>query len=69
MSSKARQSQQQWLVDQAIAQQTLEGLKVPQDIVEMLNFVADNKLTCDDVLKKAYEKFSDGQILIPRPLP
>jgi hypothetical protein len=58
-----------WAVQQAIASLKLEGLEAPVDVVEDLNQIIQGQMTLADGLKRAYDRFSNDQILQPRPLP
>jgi len=53
-------------VEHAIAQQTLEGLIVPQAALDDLRRVAYGEITTSDALRNAHARFTNVEILQPR---
>lgn len=53
-------------VAHAIAQQELEGLKVPEAAVADLERVARGEIDTDDIIRNIYRRFGNGQIFRPR---
>ncbi len=52
-------------VAHAIAQQELEGLKVPESTVADLRRVARGEINTDDVIRNIYRRFNHVPILRP----
>jgi len=52
-------------MDHAIAQQTLEGLTVPQAALDDLRRVAYGEITTSDALRNAHARFAHVEILHP----
>lgn len=55
-------------VENAVAQQRLEGLEVPQETIEDLRRVAHGEINIEEGIKNAYRRFANAQVLKPRPL-
>ena len=53
-------------VDDAVAQQELEGLTVPAETVEDMRKIARGEMSNDDLIKKLYSRFPNVPILKPR---
>ena len=58
--------QRQRAIVNAIAQQELEGLKVPAQVIVDMQNVARGELSTDDVIRKIYSRFPDVEIFKPR---
>lgn len=56
-------------VENAIAQQRLEGLEVPPDVVEDMMRSARGEITIQEGISNTLRKFGHGQIRGNRPLP
>lgn len=56
-------------VENAVAQQRLEGLEVPPEVIEDLKRAARGEIDIADGIRNTYEKFARGQVRGPRPLP
>ena len=56
-------------VENAVAQQQLEGLEVPSDVIENMKRAARGEIAIEDGIQRTYEKFAHGEIRGPRPLP
>jgi Antitoxin VbhA len=54
-----------WMVENAIAQQRLEGLEPSHEVISDLEQVAKGKISIDDVIANIGKRFRDGQILRP----
>ena len=56
-------------VENAIAQQKLEGLEVPPDIIEQMNRAARGEIEIEEGISNTITKFTNGKIRRTRPLP
>lgn len=56
-------------VDNAVAQQRLEGLEVPSDVIENMKRAARGEMAIEDGIQCTYEKFAHVEVRWPRPLP
>ncbi len=56
-------------VENAVAQQWLEGLEVPPDVIEEMKRAARGEIKIEDGIRNSYEKFAHGEVRGPRPLP
>ncbi|MBK8534141.1 MAG: hypothetical protein IPL59_02910 [Candidatus Competibacteraceae bacterium] len=56
-------------VENAVAQQWLEGLEVPADVIEELRRAARGEIEIEDGIRNAYKKFAHGKVRGPRSLP
>ena len=56
-------------VAHAIAQQELEGLKVPESTVDDLRRAARGEIDTEEVIRNIYRRFNHVPILQPRPRP
>lgn len=56
-------------VENAIAQQRIEGLEVPPDVIEQMKRAARGEIEIEDGIRNTYEKFAHGEVRGPRPLP
>ena len=55
-----------YAVDDAVAQQELEGLKVPAETVEDMRKIARGEMSSDDLIRKLYSRFPNVPIFKPR---
>ena len=55
-----------YAVDDAIAQQELEGLTVPAETVEDMRKIARGEMSSDDLIRKLYSRFPNVPIFKPR---
>jgi hypothetical protein len=53
-------------VTHAIAQQELEGLRVPAETVEDMRRIARGDMSNDDLIRKLYSRFPNVPIFTPR---
>ncbi len=53
-------------VTHAIAQQELEGLRVPAETVEDMRRIARGEMSNDDLIRKLYSRFPNVPIFKPR---
>ncbi|MBX3321121.1 MAG: antitoxin VbhA family protein [Nitrospira sp.] len=53
-------------VDDAVAQQALEGLTVPAETVEDMRKIARGEMSSDDLIRKLYNRFPNVPIFQPR---
>ncbi len=53
-------------VDDAVAQQALEGLTVPAETVEDMRKIARGDMSSDDLIRKLYNRFPNVPIFQPR---
>ena len=53
-------------VDDAVAQQALEGLTVPAETVEDMRRIARGEMSSDDLIRKLYNRFPNVPIFQPR---
>ena len=53
-------------VDDAVAQQALEGLTVPAETVEDMRKIARGEMSSDDLIRKLYSRFPNVPIFQPR---
>ena len=56
-------------VENAIAQQRLEGLEVPPDIAEEMKRAARGEIDIEEGIRNTILKFTHDKIREPRPLP
>ena len=56
-------------VENAIAQQRLEGLEVPQDVVEEMKRAARGEIEIEEGIRNTLRKYTHGKIRGERPLP
>lgn len=55
-------------VENAIAQQRLEGLKVPTEVIEDLRRAARGEIAIEEGIRTIYAKFAHAEVRRPRPL-
>ena len=55
-------------VENAIAQQRLEGLIVPPEVIQDLRRAARGEISIEDGIRTIYEKFAHGEVRRSRPL-
>ncbi|MCP5127662.1 MAG: antitoxin VbhA family protein [Gammaproteobacteria bacterium] len=51
-------------VENAVAQQRLEGLEVPLDIIGEMQRAARGEIAIEDGIRSTYEKFAHGEIRV-----
>jgi len=56
-------------VENAIAQQRLEGLEVPPDVAEEMKRAARGEIDIEEGIRNTILKFTHDKIREPRPLP
>ena len=56
-------------VDNAIAQQMLEGLEVPPDVVEEMKRAARGEIEIEEGIRNTVRRFTHGKVRGERPLP
>ena len=56
-------------VENAVAQQRLEGLEVPQDIVEEMKRAARGEIEIEEGIRNTVRRFRHAKVRGPRPLP
>ncbi|MGO9018389.1 MAG: antitoxin [Syntrophobacteraceae bacterium] len=56
-------------VENAVAQQTLEGLEVPPDIVEEMKRAARGEIEIEEGIRNTVRRFTHGKVRGTRPLP
>ena len=56
-------------VENAVAQQRLEGLEVPPEVIEDMKRAARGEIDIADGIRNTYKKFAHGEVRGPRPLP
>jgi hypothetical protein len=69
MLSKQKINQNLRAVENAVAQQRVEGLEVPPDIIAEMQRAARGEIEIEDGIRATLRKFSHGKIRGPRPLP
>ena len=55
-----------YAVEDAVAQQELEGLKVPAETIEDMRKVARGEMSNHDLIRKLYSRFPNVPIFKPR---
>jgi len=56
-------------VENAVAQQTLEGLEVPPDVVEEMKRAARGEIGIEEGIRNAVRRFTHGKVRGTGPLP
>jgi hypothetical protein len=56
-------------VENAVAQQTLEGLEVPPDVVEEMKRAARGEIEIEEGIRNTVRRFTHGKVRGERPLP
>ncbi len=69
MPSRQETSRNLKAVDNAIAQQTLEGLEVPPDVVEEMKRAARGEIEIEEGIRNTVRRFTHGKVRGERPLP
>ena len=69
MPSEQKIKQNLRAVENAIAQQRLEGLEVPRDIIAEMQRAARGKIEIEEGIRDTIRKFAHGKIRGPRLLP
>jgi len=69
MPSKQKISRSLKAVENAVAQQRLEGLDVPPDVVEEMKRAARGEIEIEEGIRNTLHKFTHGKIRGAGPLP
>lgn len=69
MSEEQKISQNLKAVENAVAQQRLEGLEVPSDVVEEMNRAARGEIEIEEGILNTVRRFTHGKVRGPGPLP
>jgi Antitoxin VbhA len=69
MPSEQKIRQNLRAVENAIAQQRLEGLEVPPDVIEEIQRAARGEIEIEAGIRNTIRKFAHGKVRRPRPLP
>jgi hypothetical protein len=69
MTQEQKISQNLKAVENAVAQQRLEGLEVPPEIVEEMNRAARGEIEIEEGIRNTVRRFTHGKVRGPRPLP
>lgn len=69
MTNEQKISQNLKAVENAIAQQRLEGLEVPPDVAEEMKRAAKGEIDIEEGIRNTVSKFTHDKIRGPRPLP
>jgi len=56
-------------VANAVAQQTLEGLQVPFDVIEEMKKAARGEIKIEEGIRNTVRRFTHGEVRGERPLP
>ena len=56
-------------VENGVAQQRLEGLEVPQDVVEEMKRAARGEIDIEEGIRNVIRRFTNAKVRGPRPLP
>jgi hypothetical protein len=56
-------------VENAVAQQRLEGLEVPPDVVEEMKRAARGEIEIEEGIRNTLRKYTHGKVRRERPLP
>ena len=74
MTEEQKISQKLKAVENAVAQQTLEGLEVPPDVVEEMKRAARGEIEIEEGIRNTVRRFTHGKVrgdktitLIPKP--
>jgi len=65
MLSKHEIDKNQRAFDHAIAQQALEGLTVPEQVIEDMKRAVRGEITSSEIIKNIYRQFPDVEIFQP----
>ncbi len=63
MTEEQKISQNLKAVDNAVAQQRLEGLEVPPDVVEEMKRAAKGEVEIEEGIRNAVRRFTHGKLL------
>ncbi len=69
MTEEQKISQDLEAVENAVAQQRLEGLEVPQDVIEEMKRAARGEIEIEEGIRNTVRRFTHGKVRGPRPLP
>ncbi|MGA2026020.1 MAG: antitoxin [Syntrophobacteraceae bacterium] len=68
MTEEQKISQNLKAVDNAVAQQRLEGLEVPPDVVEEMKRAAKGEVEIEEGIRNTVRRFTHGKVRGERPL-
>jgi len=68
MTREQKISQKLRAVENAVAQQRLEGLKVPPDVVEEMNRAARGEIGIEEGIRNTVRRFTHGKVRGAGPL-
>jgi hypothetical protein len=69
MTQEQKISQNLKAVENAVAQQRLEGLEVPLDVVEEMKRAARGEIEIEEGIRNTVRRFTYGKVRGDRPLP
>ncbi len=69
MTREQKISQNMEAVENAVAQQRLEGLDVPQDVIEEMKRAARGEIEIEEGIRNTVRRFTHGKIRGAGPLP
>jgi hypothetical protein len=69
MTQEQKISQNLKAVENAVAQQRLEGLEVPPEIVEEMNRAARGEIEIEEGIRNTVRRFTHGKVRGPGPVP
>ena len=69
MTEKQKVSQRLEAVENAVAQQRLEGLEVPQDVIAEMKRAARGEIEIEEGIRNTLRKYTHVKIRGGRPLP
>ena len=69
MTEEQRIRQDLEAVENAVAQRRLEGLEVPQDVIEEMKRAARGEIEIEEGIRNTVRRFTHGKVRGPRPLP
>lgn len=56
-------------VENAVAQQRIEGLDVPPDVIKEMKRAARGEIDIEEGIGNAIDRFTHGEVRVPRSLP
>ena len=69
MTEEQKISRKLSTVENAVAQQTLEGLEVPPDIIEEMKRAARGEIEIEEAIRNTVRRFTHGKVRRDRSLP
>ncbi|MFZ2088102.1 MAG: antitoxin VbhA family protein [Desulfobaccales bacterium] len=69
MTKEEKISRNLQAVENAIAQQRLEGLEVPPDVIEEMKRAARGEIGIEEGIRNTVRRFTHGKVRGARPLP